>query len=123
MAAMHAQAGVGRFRVTARLERCGTDLTAVVSGGERPHVGAAALAQYEPERHSATVSVLTAYGHRDDAVAARFAKALAAAGRCTAAVSVGVHVDDADARAIEALQDACEQCLSALLRALEEGSE
>ncbi len=119
MEPLRAEAGTGRFRVTAILERCGGDLTACVRGGERPHVGAVALAQYEPERQSATVSVLTAYGHRDDAVAARFAMALAAAGRGTAAVSVGVHVDNADGDDIAALQDACGACLAALLRALE----
>ncbi len=121
MAALFAEAGSGRYRVTAQLARCGDDLAALVSGGEKPHVGAAALAQYEPERQSATVSVLTAYGHRDDAVASRFAKALAAAGRCSAAVSAGVHVDQASPEDISALQDSCAQCLAALLRGLEEG--
>ena len=119
MEPLRAEAGTGRFRVTAVLERCGGDLTARVCGGERPHVGAVALAQYEPERESATVSVLTAYGHRDDAVAVRFAKALAAAGRCCAAVSVGVHVENAGSSEIAALQDACDACLAALLHALE----
>jgi hypothetical protein len=113
-------AGEGRFRVEAALERCGDDLLCRVSGGERPHVGAAALAQYEPERQSATVSVLTAYGHRDDAVAARFAKALAAAGKCTAAVSAGLHVDSAGAEEIALLRENAEACLALLLEALEE---
>ena len=120
MEALYSEAGTGRFRVAARLERCGGDLSAVVTGGELPHVGAVALAQYEPERRSATVSVLTAYGHRDDAVAVRFAKALAAAGHCSAAVTVGIHVDGADAAAIAQLRDHAEQCLAALLHGLEE---
>ena len=119
MEMLTAEAGTGKFRVTARLDRCGGDLAAVVSGGEGPHVGAAALAQYEPERESATVSVLTAYGHRDDAVAARFAKALAAAGRCNAAAVAGVHVDAADAGDIARLQASCEACLNALLEKME----
>jgi len=81
--------------------------------------GAAALAQYEPERQSATVSVLTAYGHRDDAVASRFAKALAAAGKCTAAVSAGLHVDGAGAAEIALLRRNSEDCLAQLLAALD----
>ncbi len=120
MELLYSEAGTGKLRVTARLERCGGDLNVVVAGGERPHVGAVALAQYEPERRSATVSVLTAYGHRDDAVAVRFAKALAAAGCCNAAATVGIHVDGADVETIAALRDRAEQCLSELLRKLEE---
>jgi len=116
---LYSEAGTGKYRVIARLERCGGDLNAVVTGGELPHVGAVALAQYEPARRSATVSVLTAYGHRDDTVAVRFAKALAAAGRCSAAVTVGIHVDGADAAAIALLRDHAEQCLAALLSGLE----
>jgi len=117
---IRAFAGSGRFRVTAELVRSGNDLLARVSGGERPHVGAVALAQYEPERRSATVSVLTAYGHRDDAVAARFAKALAAAGKCTAAASAGLHVDGAGEEEIAQLRENAEACLGQLLKAWEE---
>ena len=120
MELLFAEAGEGKARVTARLTRCGADLAAVVTGGETPHVGAVALAQYEPERRSATVSVLTAYGHRDDVVASRFAKSLAAAGRCNAAASVGVHVDGADAEMIRTLQENCGACLTELLRRLED---
>ena len=120
MDALYSEAGTGKYRVTARLERCGGDFSAVVTGGEGPHVGAVALAQYEPERRSATVSVLTAYGHRDDAVARRFAKALAAAGRCNASATVGIHVDGADTAAIALLKENAETCLSALLAELEE---
>ena len=119
MEPVRAVAGEGRFRVEAVLRRCGGDLVACVSGGEAPHVGAAALAQYEPERQSATVSVLTAYGHRDDAVASRFAKALAAAGKCTAAVSAGLHVDGAGAAEIALLRRNSEDCLAQLLAALD----
>ena len=119
MTALYAEAGAGKFRVTAQLERCGADIVAVVSGGERPHVGAVALAQYEPDRQSATVSVLTAFGHRDDAVAARFSKALSAAGRCSAAVSVGIHVDGADSETLGLLLQNSEACLTALLCQLE----
>ena len=119
MEPIRAEAGEGRFRVTAELTRCGGDLLARVCGGEAPHVGAAALAQYEPERQSATVSVLTAYGHRDDAVASRFAKALAAAGKCTAAVSAGLHVDGAGAAEIALLRRNSEDCLAQLLAALD----
>ena len=119
MEPVRACAGEGRFRVEAELTRCGADLLARVTGGETPHVGAVALAQYEPERRSATVSVLTAYGHRDNAVAARFAKALAAAGKCNAAACAGLHVDGAGPEEIALLRQNSETCLAQLLDALQ----
>ena len=115
MSAFTVSRGEGRFTVTARVERCGPDLLLLVTGGEAPHVGAAALAQYEPERQSATVSSLCAYGHRDDAVAVRFAKAAAAAGKCSAAAAAGIHVDGAGPEELSVLMENCEGCLAAVL--------
>lgn len=105
--------------VTATALRCGQDLAVVVCGGERYHVGAAALAQYEPLRDSATVSVLTAYTHRDDVIAARFAKELSARGKCNVSVTVGIHKDAAAPEQVEALCADCETCLAELERRLE----
>ncbi len=112
--------GEGRYAVTARAERCGGDLLLLITGGEAPHVGAAALAQYEPERRSATVSSLCAYGHRDDSVAARFAKEAARAGKCSAAAAAGIHVDDAGPEDLKLLRENCERCLEALLERMDE---
>ena len=117
---IHASAGEGRFQIEARAQRCGDDWCIAVCGGEKQHVGAVSLGQYEPERDSATVSTITVHTHRDDAVAARFAKAIATACRCTVTVTVGIHVDDAGAAELALLQKYCEACLQALLHAMEE---
>ena len=115
MSAVTITRGEGRCTVTAMAERCGKDLLLRITGGETPHVGAVALAQYEPQRDSATVSSLCAYGHRDDAVAIRFAKAAAAAGKCSAAAVAGIHVDDAGQEELSLIMENCECCLKALL--------
>ena len=120
MSALTVTRGEGRFAVTARMERCGSDLLLLVTGGETPHVGASALAQYEPARDSATVSSLCAYGHRDDAVAIRFAKAASAAGKCSAAAVAGIHVDDAGPEELKKLMANCDACLAELLERIGE---
>lgn len=105
--------------VTAEARRCGGDLAVVVCGGTRHHVGAVSLAQYEPERDSATVSTLTAYTHRDDAVAAQFAKELSRKFKCTVSVTVGIHIDCADDEQIKGLCASCGECLEKLKEMLE----
>ena len=115
-------AGEGRFQINARALRCGADWCVTVCGGEMPHVGAVALGQYEPARDSATVSTVTVYSHRDDSVAAHFAKAIASANRCTVTVTAGIHVDNAGPDELAELNNVCEDCLAKLLRSMEENT-
>ena len=117
---IHCTSGDGRFRVEARALRCGPDWAVAVFGGEAPHVGAVSLGQYEPLRRSATVSTITVHTHRDDVIAGKFAKELAAACRCTVTVTAGIHVDAAGADELAALGAFCEVLLRTLLCAMEE---
>ncbi len=113
-------AGTGALTVRADAVRCGADLAVAVAGGTGPHIGAAALGEYEPERGSATVSCITVRTHRDDRVACRFAKRLSAALGCTVSVSAGLHVDGAGEAEIAALVENSERCLDKLLAELKE---
>lgn len=113
-------AGTGALTVRADAVRCGADLAVAVTGGTGPHIGASALGEYEPERGSATVSCITVRTHRDDRVACRFAKRLAAALGCTVSVSAGLHVDGAGETEIAALVENSERCLDKLLAELKE---
>ena len=101
----------------------GKDISVIVSGGTAPHIGAVSIAVYEPERDSATVSTVTVHTHRDDAVAAYFAKAISREMKCTVTVSAGLHVDDANAEDIAVFQKNSYDCcmeLIAMLKAAEE---
>ena len=112
-------AGEGRCRVRARAVRCGRDLSVQILGGTRPHIGAVALAVYEPKRRSATVSSLAVYAHRDDACAIPCAKALSSALGCTVCVAAGLHIDNARPEELRELQKNAEACclqLAAMLR-------
>lgn len=115
---MECRRGEGRYRVRAVCRRCGGDLAVAVLGGEYEHVGAVSLALYEPERDSATVSTVAAPGHRDDAVAARFAKELSRRLRCTVSATAGIHIDGATPEEIGILLQNTEQCLSELIARL-----
>ena len=99
-----------RCTIVAQVNRCGNDLALSVCGGSLHHVGAVALAQSEDDPvRQATVSVLAAYGHRDDEVARRLAKRLAGSLGCTVSASVGIHIDDASPDEIATIVNACDQ--------------
>ena len=112
------QCGEGRYLVKGTALRCGRDVTMAFTGGTHPHVGAVSLAVYEPERHSATVSTICVYAHRDDRLAAECAKKAAAALDCTAVVSVGIHVDDAAPLELEILTKNFKECYSTIIDAM-----
>lgn len=101
-------AGKGRFRVFCRLFPTEEGVVAHLFGGERPHVGAAALAVPRPSlkgtgETSSTASVLTVIGHKDDELARPVALFLAAQLRVPVVVVAGVHVDGASRKDIARL--------------------
>lgn len=113
--------GQGKYRIEAAALFCGEDVALSVWGGTGPHVGAAALAVYEPLRDSATVSVITAHGHRDDKVASHFAKAVSREMKCTVSACAGIHIDDAGAAELEELWNNSLECCAELIKALKAG--
>ncbi|MBE6463919.1 MAG: hypothetical protein E7003_01070 [Eggerthellaceae bacterium] len=109
-----------RCTIFALTNRCGNDLSITVYGGSSYHIGAVALAQPEDDPiRQATVSVIAAYGHRDDEVARRMAKRLAGSLHCTVSASVGIHIDDASLDEIAAIVVACDQLADTIANAYE----
>ncbi len=94
-------AGDGRHRVMCTAIRIGQDVTIQIQGGERPHIGAVAMAiprpsLQNPAKLSATASVLTVTGHKEDELARAISLQLAAELSCVVVVLAGVHIDGAD---------------------------
>ncbi len=88
----------------------------VIMGGERPHLGAVALAQVRPSLEnasmlSATTSVITLLGHKDDVVAKRVAERLAAKLNKNVVAVCGIHVDHITADELEFVNEAIERFL------------
>jgi gallate decarboxylase subunit D len=89
----------GIFDLTASVMKVGQDAVVVIWGGERPHVGAVALAQSrkslkDPDKISATASVLCLIGHKEDVVVKIVSERLAAVADRPVAVAAGIHWDN-----------------------------
>lgn len=98
------------FVVEAEIVRIGPDILVYVWGGERPHIGAVAAAQPRPSladasRTSATASVLSYVGHKEDGVAKEMAEAISSRFNTNAVVTVGIHWDDLPVEGVQIIID------------------
>jgi gallate decarboxylase subunit D len=88
----------GRFVLEAEVIEMGPDVLVAVWGGTRPHIGAVGMAQpraslkYE-ETTSATGSVFTFPGHKEDMVAKNLSEEIARRVERQAVVVAGIHWD------------------------------
>jgi hypothetical protein len=85
--------GEGRARVNVTVSSMGSDLVVRIYN-ENAHVGAVAVGDYDYEEESASVSVITRLGHKDDALAGEAAYLLSKSTRRPVCVIAGVHLDD-----------------------------
>ena len=110
-----AKYGEAPYCVEAYALKMGGDICVGVGGGTKYHIGATSLAVYEPLRDSATVSAVTVHTHRDDAVAAYFAKEISREMKCTVSVSAGIHIDCADENDLKILWQNSVSCCGELI--------
>lgn len=101
----------------------GDDLAIALAGGERPHIGAVAVAQPhpgldDPARTSATASTIALVGHREDMLARGLANRIAAATGKVVALACGIHYDNLSAEEIDAVTSLAERLVDRLLLAL-----
>jgi hypothetical protein len=100
----------GRFRLEALGASMGPDLLVAVWGGTHPHIGAVALALPRPslqnkKKTSATSSVLTLLGHKEDVTAKMVSEALAATLKQNVVVTAGIHWDNLGPEDIGAINE------------------
>jgi len=98
----------------------GDDLVVIVSGGEKPHVGAVAVSLPRPslsnsEIVSSSTSVFALVGHKEDDVAKAMAGRLAASLEKNVVLTAGIHVDNISAEGIKKILDNCENALGQLI--------
>lgn len=108
------------FLVEAEAVRIGSDVLVYLWGGDRPHIGSVAAAQpgpclKDPSRVSATASVMTFPGHKEDAIVKEAAESLAAALKTHVVVTAGLHWDNLDAEKIAMVIANCQEVIDALL--------
>lgn len=109
--------GEGRSYVKLSMEAVGQDLSIQITGGERPHVGAVAVAWQKNE--DVVSSLLVVPGHRDGQIAADCARAICSVTGNTVTVQCGIHIDQATAAEIKVLSDHANQLIEQLRLLLE----
>ena len=89
----------GKYDIAANVRLIGPDVLVAIWGGENPHIGAVAMAQprpslKDPDITSATASVFTYVGHKEDDLAKAAAEILAATLNTNVVVTAGIHWDN-----------------------------
>ncbi len=89
----------GEYDLSASVRLIGQDILVAIWGGEKPHIGAVAMAQprpslKDPEITSSTASVFSYVGHKEDELAKAAAEILAAALKTKVVVTAGIHWDN-----------------------------
>lgn len=102
----------------------GRDINISIHGGDKGHIGAVALAQprpslADPQKTSASTSVITICGHKEDRLAWSVAEQVAAATNRVVAVACGIHVDKADAEQIRSIGESVQLLVARFLDSLE----
>ena len=116
------------YEVAAEAVRIGGDVLVYIWGGERPHIGSVAAAQprpslSDPPQISATASVLTYPGHKEDVVTKYVAETLSARLSTNVVVTAGIHWDNLGAQSIDVIIERCREITDSLARALRQESK
>ena len=109
----------GRVRLRLTALPMGQDLCVTLTGGDRAHLGAVALAHPRPSlaapgRVGATTSVLALSGHKEDDLARTLASRLAIALEVTVCVACGIHVEHIQETELQDVQALADQLALAL---------
>jgi hypothetical protein len=115
--------GTGTYDLQAGVRRIGDDLLVAVWGGEKPHIGAVAVAQSRPslknpEARSATASVICFPAHKEDEMARAMSQVLAAALDTKVVVTAGMHWDNIGQEGIRKVMENSEALVDLILQAV-----
>lgn len=94
------------YNLSASIRLIGEDVLVAIWGGERPHIGAVAVAQprpslKDPDVTSASTSVFCFVGHKEDELAKASAEILSATLNTPVVVAAGIHWDNLEEEAIQ----------------------
>jgi len=98
------------YNIEALVKVIGEDLLVAIWGGDRPHIGAVAMAQPRPslrdkDKTSATASVFCFLGHKEDLIAKEAAERIASALNTNVVATAGIHWDDIDEAGIACVME------------------
>jgi hypothetical protein len=118
----------GRYDLEASVQWIGKDLLVAIWGGERPHIGAVALAQprpslKDPDRTSSTASVFCVVGHKEDAVVKKASEFLSAALNTRVVATAGIHWENLDEEGIRRIVQQVDSLVKSIAKHLGKDSE
>jgi hypothetical protein len=113
----------GRFNVTAAVYEMGPDILVALWGGTRPHIGAIGMAQArqslrDEEKASATSSVFTFLGHKEDMLAKLLSEELTRRLARNSVVVAGIHWDNLTDEEIRTVELLCQRLTERLVQRL-----
>lgn len=82
-----------KWKVDLNSFEMGDGLVLMLTGGNKPHIGAVALAI--PYKQTSSASLLSVYGHKDGEIAKPLAEKVSKEIKKTVVVIVGIHLDNA----------------------------
>ena len=96
----------GSYDLSANVRLIGQDVLVAIWGGEKPHIGAVAVAQprpslKDPNVTSASASVICLVGHKEDELSKAAAEILAATLNTQVVVTAGIHWDNLEPQGIQ----------------------
>ena len=114
----------GEFDLEAKVVLIGDDLLIAIWGGEQPHIGAVAMSQSRPGISdqsiiSASTSVFTYLGHKEDELAKSIAEDLSAALDTKVIVTAGIHWDNIGVEGIRKVLKNSQVLLNLILERLD----
>ncbi len=119
---------VKRGRVKLSALKAGKGFVVLITGGEKPHIGAIAVAiprpsLSNPQHYSATSSVFTLTGHKDDEIARRASEKIAKESKEVTVVIAGLHIQEAKPSEINQLVRNSNIVVKRFLKFLEENDK
>ena len=114
--------GEGRTRVSLYVNDTGRGISALLVGGDSPHVGGVVLASprcslAKSENVSCDVSSITLPGHLDNKIGSTVAQILCTSLECVVSLACGIHVEGATYEELVSVQKHCKQAALQVLEA------
>ena len=114
----------GHLRINGFVQKIGPDILVSIWGGTRPHIGAIGMAIPRPslknsKRWSATSSIFTFIGHKEDMIVKKMSEKLAAQLRRNVVVTAGLHWDETTSREIKTIQTLTQRLSDQILERME----
>jgi len=111
--------GKDKYEVKLTAVNSGKELTVIISGGEKPHIGAIAVSLPRPSledsnKASASTSVFTLVGHKEDEISKQIAENITKLTEKVTVTIVGLHIDKATPQDIKSLNRNTEKVVDKL---------